>query len=473
MNLTGIDQVAEAVGGRLVGPDGLAALAGQVVGRVTTDSRAVAAGDLFVALKGDRFDGHAFVAAAVSAGAVAAIVSQPIELPPLARPVGLILVRDTLAALGRLATWYRSKLPATVIAVTGSNGKTTTKSMIEHMLGKDRRVAASPKSFNNSIGVPLTLLSADASHDVVVCEIGSNAPGEIAALGAIVRPDIAVIVSISETHLERLRSLEGVATEKASLLGQLAPGGIGIVNGDKPLLLAAAKNYPCNLVRFGNDPQADMVLGELVTTADGLRFTINSADRVKLPLLGAHNAMNGLAAITVGRRLGLSVAEAAARLADFAPPPMRLQRMRVGGIDVINDAYNANPASMAAALEVFSDIPCRKGGRGGGRKVFLCGDMLELGPNSEAFHYQLGQRIAGTGVSRLIAVGKFSEAVVSGACQAGLAASATARFAKTEDLVEKMDEVLRPGDLVLLKGSRGVALERVLEALQRKVVEKG
>jgi UDP-N-acetylmuramoyl-tripeptide--D-alanyl-D-alanine ligase len=230
-------------------------------------------------------------------------------------------------------------------------------------------------------------------------------------------------------------------------------------------------------VRFGNDPQADMVLGELVTTADGLRFTVNSADRVKLPLLGAHNAMNGLAAIAVGRRLGLSVAEAAARLADFAPPPMRLQRMQVGGIDVINDAYNANPASMAAALDVFSDIPCRGGSPGsrggrGGRKTFICGDMLELGPNSEPFHYQLGQRIAGTGVSRLIAVGKFSEAVVRGACQAGLDESATARFATTEALVERLGELLRPGDLVLLKGSRGVALERVLDALKRNAVEK-
>jgi len=209
MNLIGIDQVAEAVGGRLIGPPEFAQ---QAVGRVSTDSRSTAAADLFIAINGPRFDGHQFAAAALADGATGAIVSQPIELPATgraaggaARPVGLILVRDTLAALGRLAAWYRQRLSAKVIGVTGSNGKTTTKGMIEHMLGRDHRLVASPGSFNNAIGLPLTLLSADASHDVVVCEIGSNAPGEIAALGAIARPDIAVIVSVSQTHLEAWR----------------------------------------------------------------------------------------------------------------------------------------------------------------------------------------------------------------------------------------------------------------------------
>ncbi|MDD4888820.1 MAG: UDP-N-acetylmuramoyl-tripeptide--D-alanyl-D-alanine ligase [Phycisphaerae bacterium] len=461
MNLIGIDQVAEAVGGRVLGPP---EFAHQTVGRVSTDSRAVQGGDLFVAIKGANFDGHRFVATALAGGATGAIVSQPMELPTVAngRPVGLIVVSDTVSALGKLAAWYRGRLPATVIAITGSNGKTTTKNMVEHMLSRDRRLVASPKSYNNNIGLPLTLLSADASHDVVVCEVGSNAPGEIAGLGAICRPDIGVIVSVSETHLEKLKSLDGVAAEKASLLGQLAPGGVGIINCCPPPLQAAVKNYPANLIRFGTDAGADLVMSDVVTTPDSVTFTVNGADRVTLPVLGRHNASNALAAIAVGRRMGLSVAEAAGRLSDFVPPPMRLQPVKVGSIQFINDAYNANPESMRAALDVFKEILPKRG-----RKVFICGDMLEQGPASEAFHAAIGEHAAKAGVARLIAVGQFAYAVVRGACKAGLATSAATQFDSTESLLESVAGLLAPGDVVLLKGSRGMAMERVIERLQR------
>ncbi len=361
MNRTGIDQIAAAVGGRIIGP---AAPAGLTVCGVSTDSRRIAPGDLFVAVRGPRFDGHDFVGVALSAGASAALVSQApaADSLPSGRPVGLIYVRDTMAALGRLAEWHRRRLPAAVVAVTGSNGKTTTKAMIAHLMARDRRVVASPKSFNNAIGLPLTVLSADLATDLLVCEIGSNAPGEIAALGRIASPDIAVIVTIGRTHLERLGSLEGVAAEKASLLGALARGGVGIINCDRPQLLAAARGYKGNRITFGADPHADLVLSDLETTARGIRFRVNRTDRVSLPLLGRHNAVNALAAIAVARRLGLSVSEAADRLSDFALPPMRLEKVRVGRITLINDAYNANPESMAAALEVLADLPRRSGG---------------------------------------------------------------------------------------------------------------
>lgn len=465
MNRIGLDQIAQAVGGRLIGPP---AAAQQTVGRVCINSRHVEADDLFVAIKGAKFDGHSFLDDVLAAGAAAAIVSQPREprQTPGGRPVGFILVRDTHAALGRLAAWYRHRLPATIVAVTGSNGKTTTKTMIDHMLSNRLRVVSSPKSYNNDIGVPLTLLSADSSHDVVVCEVGSNAPGEIAALGRIIEPDIAVIVSVSETHLEKLRSLEGVAAEKASLLGSLVTGGVGIINNDREQLVAAAKHYKKKLITFGTK-DADLLLGDLESAADGLAFTVNGADRVKLPVLGMHNAMNALAAIAVGRRLGLSVAEAAARLADFASPPMRLERIRVGGIWFINDAYNANPTSMAAGLGVLSELAHRRG-----RKVFICGDMLELGSQSESFHYQLGQRIAGSGIDRLLAVGRFAPVVAQGAMQGGMDAACVGQFPSTDALLERVNGLLADGDLVLLKGSRGMALERVIGAFDKDGLRK-
>ncbi|HOA74159.1 MAG TPA: UDP-N-acetylmuramoyl-tripeptide--D-alanyl-D-alanine ligase [Phycisphaerae bacterium] len=455
------------------------------VTRVTTDSRDVKPGDLFFAIRGERFDGHQFIGEAFASGAMAAIVrhdfqwaSPLMETPEAAKiPPDAILIRvdDTITALGRLGRYCRLRLleAVTVVAVTGSNGKTTTKSMIAHLLSERWKGRASIKSFNNNIGVPLTLLSVEPSDEFVICEVGTNAPGEIAELARLIEPEVAVITGVSEAHLEGLGSLEKIADEKLSLLKFLRPGGCAILNHDCEAVAAGLKRdrafNKIKKVTFGRNPDADLRLTayapKVSPGADGqltgsVEFTINDRFQYCLAVPGRHNVSNALAAIAVARRFGMDHEEIAARLATFTLPPMRLETLRVGRLTLINDAYNANPASLAAAVDVLQDMKAPR------RRVLIVGDMRELGSESERLHREAAEKIAHAGVQMVVAVGERAKLVAQTVKQASGGAIETHAFGTTETARKRLTSYLRPDDTILIKGSRALGLEKLAEQIR-------
>ena len=430
---------------------------------VSIDSRTARPGDLFIAIRGKNFDGHDFLDRAAHAGCIAAMVDIDGCQVGLADEsdkrfgAGMITVDDTVKAMGTLAVEHRKRAAVTtVIAVTGSNGKTTTKRMIDHILNKRFTGSASPKSFNNDIGVPLTLLGVMRNDDYVVCEIGSNSPGEIRQLSRMARPDIGVITSIGPTHLEKLGSLKNVADEKASMLNMLADDALAVVWGDSDELNHAAKAYDGRIVKFGRTEQCQLRLSDYRPAGRGCVFEINSRLRAELSVTGSHNALNAMAAIAAAQRMGIEPDQAAAALADFAGIPMRLEWVQAGPVTVINDAYNANPSSLAAAGEVLGNAEAP-------RRVLIAGDMLELGDAAEEFHRQAGMRLGSSSVDLLIGVGTLGRYIAMGAdgCDAE-----TLSFETVEDLSAEIVDLLEPGDVVLVKGSRSMGMERLVETIR-------
>ena len=433
---------------------------------VTTDSRKAGPGALFIALRGDRFDGHDFLADAARAGCPAAVVCRDAELPgevSQAFEAGLIGVKDTTASLADLAAYHRANTAASVIAVTGSNGKTTVKRMIHTILSQRLRGSASPKSFNNQIGVPLTLLGVEPGDDYVVCELGTNHPGEIAALARIARPDVAVITSVSEAHLEGLGSLDLVAAEKASILGFLNGDGLGVAWADSRELERSLRAYHARVIRFGVSDHAEVRLTHYEPHGWGSRLEINSRVCVELPLPGRHNALNALAAIAVAQRFGVDPAEAAAALKHVEPAEMRMQRIEAGGVTIINDAYNANPASMVAAAEVLTGCDAE-------RKVMIVGDMGELGELGETLHRRVGRRIAEQGIDLLIGVGSLGRYIASTAREAGVKVET---FDSLATACKGVTLLLREGDCVLIKASRAVGMETLVAPICAAFERKG
>ncbi len=450
---------------------------------LSTDTRSLSRGQVFLAIKGERFDGHAMLGRAQEAGASLAIIDDLAAcggggaLPP---GLGVVRVPETGRALLALAAAYRATLSRTsVIAVCGSNGKTTTVRLIDAALSSSLSGTCSPKSFNNHIGVPLTILSARASDAYLICEVGTNAKGEIAQLAKVVRPDIAVITSIGREHLEKLGSVREVAREEASVLefvrssgeSRAPGGGAGIVNADAPHLLetiARLERAPGVMIRFGWGEGADVrVVGTAAATIGGgqaggaMRITLNDRSGFVVPLVGEHNASNAAAAIAVARRLGLRDDQIAAGLLRAKGPEMRLEVSEVRGVRVVNDAYNANPDSVRAALAAFPALA-----RGASRRVLVLGDMLELGSHSEAEHRALGEELArmpdlGAVVLVGAAMGRAGEAMRSG----GSGAEVRTLGSLDGSGAMEVASMLRAGDAVLLKGSRGMRLERVVSAL--------
>jgi len=458
-----LEEVAAAIDGRRSPPRGGSPRSVATIRSVTTDTRSARTDDLFFALRGANFDGHDFLPQAAQAGCAAAVVQEGRMRPEMqaAFPGGLITVADTTAALNALAACHRRKAPAKVVAVTGSNGKTTVKLMIHHILSKRFKGSCSPKSFNNNIGVPLTLLGAEADDEYVVAEVGTNAPGEIAALAAVARPDVAVITSLAQTHLEKLGSLEGVAAEKASIVGFLSEGGSAVVWADSDVLEEALRPYDRPMVRFGEGPRADLRLTGYYAQGRRQRFEINGSFWVELPLPGRHNALNALAAIAVAEKFGIAPAEAAGSLDCFAGADMRLQWMRVGTVTIVNDAYNANPASVLAAAEVLTGIAAS-------RRVMIVGDMRELGPEERRLHLQTGSDIARRGVDLLIGVGSLGRYIAMGAAEAGIAVAAFETF---QEALQGVPSLLRAGDAVLVKGSRAMGMEKLIDPIRAAFAE--
>ena len=446
-----LGEVGEAIGAKFPGE-----VEDVLVTGISTNSRTTSPGDLFVAIGGERFDGHAFIGQAASRGAAGAVISRAVVQPdiPCAR------VDNTIAALGRLAAEHRRRMGATVIAVTGSNGKTTTKGMIDHVLSRRYRGRAAVKSFNNHLGVPLTLLSAEANDDYLVVEIGSNAPGEVAHLAAMASPEIGVVTSVGRAHLEGLGGITGVVREKLSLLRHVRAGGLAVVNADLPETRAAL-GHPTEgkveLATFGTTDGVELRVTEAYSDLDGILLRINNGPKIGVGVCGRHNALNATATYAVCRRMNLEPGEIAAGLSTYAPADMRLNVVRRGEVTVIDDCYNANPSSMVAALELLAATQAR-------RRVLVAGDMLELGSEAQQWHEHVGRTAAESGIELLIAVGAQAPAVTA-AARAAVPALPTLSYEDSSAACEAISQWLQPGDLVLVKGSRAMAMERVVSAV--------
>jgi UDP-N-acetylmuramoyl-tripeptide--D-alanyl-D-alanine ligase len=424
---------------------------------VSTDTRQISPRSLFIALKGEKFDGHDFLEEAAAGGAIAAMVDRAVESPS---GMQLLRVADTRLAMGRLARHVRRQLRGKVIAIGGSNGKTGTKHLVDSVLRDSFDGSISPKSFNNDIGVPLAIFPADLSQDYLVLELGTNHPGEIRTLTQIALPDIAVITNCSAEHLEGLGDLDGVRRENAGIIEGLQPHGTLIVNGDDPELLQALAGFRGDCVTFGLSPANEIWASKIKCDWNGVHFTIQPGGvEAFVPLLGKHTAANALAAIAVGRVMGLSDQQIVRSLTTATGPDMRLQRMEAGGVRILNDAYNANPASMKAAIETLATLPA------GGRKVAFLGEMRELGTSSVQCHREVGRFVAEKcSPDMLICVGPAAMEIASEAVKSGMASNRVAHFPDAGS-AQAMASRLMPGDLVLLKASRAVGLEVIAKAI--------
>ncbi|MBI4881513.1 MAG: UDP-N-acetylmuramoyl-tripeptide--D-alanyl-D-alanine ligase [Planctomycetes bacterium] len=433
----------------------LGTLPDHIVG-VSTDSRSVRAGELFVALRGEKFDAHCFLEQAARNGAAAAVVDQPAAGEA---PLPLLQVKDTSRALLDLAACQRRRLRAKVVAITGSNGKTTTKDLTAHALAARFQVVSSPRSFNNFVGVPLTLFLAEPETEAVVLEIGTNAPGEIKTLAEVARPDVAVITNVTAAHLAGLCSLEGVVREKGALLEHVSPDGVAILNADDESFAALRERARCRVVTTGVLRRADYTATMPACDLERIAFHLNGRERVRVPLLGCHNLYNALSALAVAAELEIPIEQAAQSLLTFEGPPMRLKKHRVGERLVIDDAYNANPGSMKAAIKTFAALDLK------GRKVLVLGDMLELGAETERLHREVGASLSCGSFDLVAAVGAQAAHLVAGALEHGLTPAQLLQYEDAEQCARDLLPRLCPDDAVLVKGSRAMGLERVVAAL--------
>jgi UDP-N-acetylmuramoyl-tripeptide--D-alanyl-D-alanine ligase len=458
MKLQDIHQIRQAVGGRSIRPIPAGTPA---IEAVCTDTRKMEPNSLFIAIRGENHDGHQYLAKAAAGGAIAALVEEvPADCPA---HLHLIQVPNTRTAMGKLARFVRQQMTAKVIAVAGSNGKTSTKNLIHSTLLGHRRGSISPKSFNNDIGVPLAIFPADPVEDYLVLEMGTNHPGEIKVLTEMALPDIAVITNCGPEHLEFLGDLMGVRRENASIIQGLNPKGLLIINGDDPDLIEATASYPGKRITFGFKPTNDLFATDVECNESGVRFRLNNGWRqVFVPLLGRHTAANALAAIAVARRLGLSEDEIIDNLSRAKGPEMRLQLDKVNGITIVNDAYNANPASMRAALETAVTL---RPPMNAGRLAAVVGDMLELGEASDRFHREVGTFAASCRFDLLACVGARGGLVAEAAEAAGMSPDRIRRYADSAAAAPELAGLIGPGDVVLIKASRGTKLEVVAQAI--------
>jgi len=428
---------------------------------VSIDSRTVKPGDCFFAIKGEKFDGHDYVPATFAKGAVCAVISRAVGGEALADKC-LLKVSDTVKALGDFAREYRRRADFKVVAITGSAGKTTTRQIAYHVLSRHFRVHQSPKSFNNNIGLPLTLLTADAQTEIVVAELGSNHPGEIAHLTRIALPNVAVVTNVHPAHLEGFGDLATIVKEKLSISEGLAPDGDLIINADFGDLVGACRAKGLHFVTFGKSGSADLRATNVI--CDGLtsRFTINGVE-VRLPLPGAGNVENALAAWAICSQFGLKIEDFAESVRTLPAVSMRTELLHVGTLTVLNDCYNANPASMENALDILRNLDAGSERR----RVFICGDMAELGQDAERLHTQLGASIAQAKVQLLIAVGRLAEVAAEAARRAADYDLQTKCFKDATSACDNLHEFMKDYDIVLVKGSRTTRLETAVEKLKQ------
>ncbi|MEI9893881.1 MAG: UDP-N-acetylmuramoyl-tripeptide--D-alanyl-D-alanine ligase [Chthoniobacter sp.] len=452
MDPTPFEKIALWAGGRLAtgDPQGTAST-------VCTDSRSLKAGDLFVALRGDKFDGHTFVAEASKRGAAGAIVEEfPAELPT---GFAVVLVKDTLQALQRLGAEYRRSLDLQVIGLTGSNGKTSTKDLTAAVLGENFQVTKTEGNLNNHIGVPLTLLRARSSDQMGVFEMGMNHSGEIAPLAAMAAPEVGIITNIGMAHIEYLGSSEAIAHEKGMLAEALPPSGTLILNADDPFSASIAARTRADVVLAGID-KGEVFASNLRVSPAGTKFTINAEGRsteAELAVPGKHMVSNAMLAVAAGRVFGLSLEECAAGLTKLRLTKGRLELKVSRGIQVIDDTYNANPDSVAAALRTLASMPAV------GRRIAVLGRMGELGGEAERGHRMVGEVAAQVHLDIVIGVGAEAKWITEAAWRGGV--EKVVHVESTEEATKVLRDLAKAGDLVLIKGSRSARMERIVEGL--------
>ena len=461
MPLFTVQDIVRATQGALVTGD----LAVPVTG-ASIDSRTLGVGEAFFAIRGYRLDGHAFLAEAAGRGAACLVVHSLHDDVPANVP--LVLVEDTTKSLGLLAAYHRARFSIPVVAVTGSNGKTTTKELIAGVLGTRWQVLKPSASFNNQWGLPLTLLKLAPEHEAVVVELGTNRPGEIAHLAGLARPTVGVVTNVAAVHTEFLRSLDGVREEKAGLVRAVPADGWVVLNADDARVAGLTRDAAARVITYGRAATAQVrAVREAVEAARGVTFALEAGGAratVTLALAGRHNVVNALAAAAVGVALGVPLEAIARGLAEAQPVAGRCVWRAAGQVRILDDTYNANPVSLRAALETVT------AGRGSGRLVVVLGDMLELGAITEEAHRDAGRAVVAAGAGELVGVGRSAFWAVEAARAAGLA---EAHHATTfEDTVAHLLKRLVPGDTVLVKGSRGMRLERVVDALVARLARE-
>jgi UDP-N-acetylmuramoyl-tripeptide--D-alanyl-D-alanine ligase len=451
MNPLTLSQIALFAGASLSSGDGTL-----VVNKVSTDSRTIKRGELFVALRGENFEGHDFVEASAKAGATGALVDLK-WAGNVPNNFALLRATDSLQAYQTLAANYRRSLALKVLAITGSNGKTSTKDFAASVLARRFRVTKTEGNFNNHVGLPRTILEARSEDEVAVWEIGMNHPGEIATLSKIAAPDAAIITNIGVAHIEFMGSREAIALEKGALAEAVEQQGTVVLNADDPFTEGIAARTRAKVVLAGTTGGAVRAI-EIRQSAEGAEFTIVEGAhrcRAQLPVAGSHMVQNALLAVAAGRAFGLSIEECAAGLAAAPLTKARLQVREIKGVHFLDDSYNANPDSMKAALRTLVELDTE------GKRIAVLGEMRELGTESERGHREVGETAATLGVDQLITIGDTAEMIAEGARTAGLDKVSSA--GSTAEAAKLLGEIAEPGDLVLIKGSRGARTEQVIE----------
>ncbi len=438
----------------------------QVASGYSIDSRTLQSGDLFFAIKGERLDGHEFVDAALKSGAVAAVIASDYA-SHFAGESRILAVEDTLAALQRLGAAVRRLWGKRLIGVTGSAGKTTTKDVIAHVLSTHFRVLKSLGNLNNHFGLPLQLLKLEPEHDIAVIEMGMSHSGEITALCEIAKPDWGVVTAVAPVHTENFpEGIAGVARAKYELIAALPAGGMAFLNADDAYVAQFGRDFHGKVVQFGITHPADVCAQAIEDLGSrGSKFQLIATGvkiSAELPLLGRHNVMNALAAIAVALESGIRPSEAAAALKDLRAPDKRGQIVEIAGATIINDCYNSNPKALEAMIDVLAQFPAK-------RRIAVVGEMLELGPAAAELHGQSGNHIAQRKIDILVGVRGRASFIVDGAAKAGTFGTFVQ---EPEDAGDWLADNLRPGDVVLMKASRGVKLEKALERLQQKIEAK-
>jgi UDP-N-acetylmuramoyl-tripeptide--D-alanyl-D-alanine ligase len=451
MNPLTLSQIAHFAGASLSSGDGTV-----VIDKIGTDSRTIRSGALFVALRGENFDGHDFVESVATSGATGAIVDHQWN-GNVPDNFAVIRAADTLLAYQEIAADYRRSLGLKVLAITGSNGKTSTKDFAASVLARKFRVTKTEGNFNNHIGLPRTILDATSEDEVAVWEIGMNHPGEIAALSSIAAPEAAIITNVGVAHIEFMGSREAIAREKGALAEAVGPQGTVILNADDPFSKGIAAGCRAKVL-FAGTTDGTVRAIEIRQSADGSEFTILEGAhrcRAQLPVPGLHMVQNALLAVAAGRTFGLSIEECAAGLAVAPLTKARLQIKQIGGVDFLDDSYNANPDSMKAALRTLVELDTE------GKRIAVLGEMRELGGESERGHREVGENAAMLKVDQLITIGDAAETIAQGARVAGL--NNVASVSSTRKAADLLGEIAVPGDLVLIKGSRAARTEEVIE----------
>ncbi len=462
MNLT-LAEAAIGAAAVLEAPASVPNAGALVASGYSIDSRTVAAGDLFFAVRGERLDGHDFVAAAIQRGALAAVVSRArvATLPDAVLAVPLLIAEDPLTALQSLAAHLRRRWGRRVVAVTGSAGKTTTKEAIAAALSAKFNVLKSQGNLNNAFGLPLQLLRLQPEHEIAIVEMGMNHPGEIAALARIATPDWGVITNVGTAHIENFADGQaGIARAKFELVEALPAAGVAFLNCDDPYVSQFGRDFSGRAVYFGAGPCADPQILEAAEDLAGLHLRYRAGERegqLTLKLLGTHNASNIMAGLAVALEAGVDLDLAVAALASLTAGDKRGQVIEIGGATILNDSYNSNPEALRSMIHTLAARPAR-------RRILVAGEMLEMGEHGPALHAEAGRAAAEAGLDLVAGVGGNAEHLAAAACKGGVAAL----FLPDAEAAGRWLLInLRPGDVVLVKGSRGVHLERVIEALNR------